>query len=151
MSLFQKLSLTTIVCFTLLIVTRVNSAQPPPYSCEPSDPSTKNYPFCQQTLSIDQRVKDLLSRLTVDEKIPQLGNDAPAIPRLGIPAFQWWSEALHGVTEAGRGVSLNQTIKGGTTFPQVILTAASFDVNLWYRIGQVINQSITQALCITFD
>lgn len=83
------------------------------------------------------RVQDLISRLTLEEKISQLVSSAPPIPRLGVPGFEWWSEALHGVSNAGRGITFNGNIKAATSFPQVILTAASFDAHLWYRIGQV--------------
>ncbi|KAK0576183.1 hypothetical protein LWI29_013344 [Acer saccharum] len=135
----QKLSLTvtTLLYLTLPLVIRIDSTQPP-FSCDSSDPSTENYPFCKTTLPISQRVRDLVTRLTLDEKINQLVNSAPPIPRLGIPGYEWWSEALHGVSEAGRGIRFNGTIKGATTFPQVILTAASFDTYMWYRIGQAI-------------
>ncbi|KAJ6730378.1 SUGAR HYDROLASE-RELATED [Salix viminalis] len=94
-------------------------------------------------LPISQRVEDLVSRLTLDEKISQLVDTAPAIPRLGIPAYEWWSEALHGVavqTTVRQGIRFNGTIRFATSFPQVILTAASFDAHLWYRIGQVIGK-----------
>ena len=50
----------------------------------------------------DTRVSDLLSRMTLEEKISQLMNDSPAIPRLGVPAYNWWNECLHGVARAGR-------------------------------------------------
>ncbi|XWS25263.1 hypothetical protein CRYUN_Cryun27aG0054300 [Craigia yunnanensis] len=119
------------------LLTHVGSTQPP-FSCDSSDPSTKNYPFCQTTLPISQRARDLVSRLTLDEKISQLVNSAPAIPRLGIPAYEWWSEALHGVANVGPGIKFDGTIKAATSFPQVILTAASFDAYQWYRIGQAV-------------
>lgn len=128
----QKFSLVSFLCFISFLI-RVNSTQPP-FSC---DSAAQSCPFCQTTLPVSQRVRDLVSRLTLDEKISQLVNSAPAIPRLGIPAYQWWSEALHGVTKAGAGVFFNGSIKSATSFPQVILTAASFDKRLWYRIGQV--------------
>jgi len=73
----------------------------------------------------------------LDEKISQLVSTAPPIARLGIPGYQWWSEALHGVANVGPGIHFNGIIKSATSFPQVILTAASFDTHLWYRIGQV--------------
>jgi beta-glucosidase len=60
-----------------------------------------NYPFLNPKLSIDQRAKDIVSRLTLEEKVAQMLNDAPAIDRLGIPAYNWWSEALHGVAFTG--------------------------------------------------
>ncbi|MBV9124934.1 MAG: hypothetical protein JO112_16390, partial [Planctomycetes bacterium] len=64
---------------------------------------------------MEKRVDDLISRLTVEEKISQLMMDSPAIPRLGIPAYHWWSEALHGVARNGTA----------TVFPQAIGLAAT--------------------------
>ncbi|VVA13772.1 PREDICTED: probable beta-D-xylosidase [Prunus dulcis] len=123
--------------FTTLLFSPTESTQPP-YACDSSQPSTSSYPFCKTTLPINQRVQDLVSRLTLDEKISQLVNSAPSIPRLGIPSYEWWSEALHGVADVGKGINLYGTISNATSFPQVILTAASFNEHLWYRIGQVI-------------
>ncbi|CAA0843381.1 Probable beta-D-xylosidase 7 [Striga hermonthica] len=119
-----------------------NDTRVPPYSCDPTrDPSTKSYPFCNPGLPVETRARDLVSRLTLDEKISQLVNRAAAIPRLGVPYYEWWSEALHGVAMARgveNGVSFNWTIRAATSFPQVILTAATFDADLWYRIAKVI-------------
>ena len=129
-------TLTNFVFFTFLLLHHAHSAQPP-FSCDSSNPSTRSYPFCKTDLPITQRVRDLVSRLTLDEKISQLVNTAPPISRLGIPAYEWWSEALHGVANVGPGIRFNGTIPAATSFPQVILTAASFDARLWYRIGQV--------------
>ncbi|PQP96150.1 putative beta-D-xylosidase 7 [Prunus yedoensis var. nudiflora] len=123
--------------FTTVLFYPTQSTQPP-YACDSSQPSTSSYPFCKTALPINQRVQDLVSRLTLDEKISQLVNSAPPIPRLGIPSYEWWSEALHGVADVGKGINLYGTISNATSFPQVILTAASFNEHLWYRIGQVI-------------
>ncbi|RZC87693.1 hypothetical protein C5167_028146 [Papaver somniferum] len=99
----------------------VSSTAKPPFACDSSNPSTKSYTFCNASLPISQRVEYLVSRLTLDEKISQLVNTAPAIPRLG------------------RGIKFNgETISSATSFPRVILTASSFDTHLWYRIGQAI-------------
>ncbi|PPE02422.1 hypothetical protein GOBAR_DD00553 [Gossypium barbadense] len=130
----QTPSLLYLVCITSLLFILSESTQPP-FSCDASDPATKSYPFCETTLPITQRVRDLVSRRTLGEKISQLVNSAPAIPRLGIPDYQWWSEALHGLA-VSRGMRFNGTIRSATSFPQVILTAASSDVHLWYRIAQ---------------
>ena len=137
-------SLLTLIHISSLLLVLADSTQPP-FSCDTSDPLTKSYPFCKTALSINQRVQDLISRLTLDEKISQLVNSAPAIPRLGIPDYEWWSEALHGVaylSSVSQGMRFNGTIQSATSFPQVILTAASFDANLWYRIGQARSLSI---------
>jgi beta-glucosidase len=75
------------------------------------------------------RVCDLISHLTLDEKIDQMMNDAPAIPRLGIPAYNWWNECLHGVARAGIA----------TVFPQAIGLASTWDMPLIGRIAQAIS------------
>ena len=74
-------------------------------------------PFMNVSLSPEQRAMDLVHRMTLPEKASQLVNQARAIPRLGVPAYDWWSEALHGVIG-----------KGTTEFPQPIGLAATFDV-----------------------
>src|SRR3954447_2143200 len=77
-------------------------------------------PFRNPALGFEERAQDLVGRLTLEEKAAQLGNVAPAVPRLGIPAYNWWSEGLHGVARAGTA----------TVFPQAIGMAASFDESL---------------------
>ncbi|GMH22572.1 hypothetical protein Nepgr_024415 [Nepenthes gracilis] len=140
MGLQQKRGyISLVIIFSLAMAAAIEAAQPP-FACNSSNPSTKKLTFCSTELPIKQRAEDLVSRLTLDEKVSQLVNDAPAIPRLGIPAYQWWSESLHGVADAGLGVSFEGTIHAATSFPQVILTAASFDAHLWYRIGQAIGK-----------
>lgn len=138
------LSPTFFVFFLLLTQALVHGdlAQPP-FACDWSNPATRSFPFCNPKLPVGQRAKDLVSRLTLDEKLAQLVDSAPPIARLGIPAYKWWNEALHGVSNAGRGIRFNGTIPSATSFPQVILTAATFDSHLWYRIGQVIQSYLT--------
>ena len=77
------------------------------------------------SLPFEKRVEALIKAMTVKEKVSQLLHDAPAIERLGIPAYNWWSECLHGVARAGKA----------TVFPQAIAMAATFDVDLEYRMG----------------
>lgn len=75
-----------------------------------------------------QKAWELVSQMTVEEKASQLKFDAEAIPRLGIPAYNWWNEALHGVARAGTA----------TVFPQAIGLAAAFDTEMMQEIGSVI-------------
>ncbi len=81
------------------------------------------------SLDFEDRAHDLVSRMTLDEKIPQLINDAPAIPRLGVREFNWWNEGLHGVAALGEA----------TVFPQAIGMAAAWDTPLMQKVADVIS------------
>ena len=87
------------------------------------------YPFRNPELSIDQRVDDLVSRLTLEEKVKQMLNNTPSIERLGIPAYNWWNECLHGVGRSEYKV---------TVFPQAIGMAASWDDVLLKQVASSI-------------
>ncbi len=78
---------------------------------------------------LERRVNDLIARMTLEEKVSQLMNDSPAIERLGIPAYNWWNECLHGVARAGRA----------TVFPETIGLAATWDSALALRVATVIS------------
>jgi len=67
-------------------------------------------PYLDPSLSVEQRVNDLVSRMSLEEKVSQMQDAASAIPRLGIPAYNWWNEGLHGVARSGNA----------TVFPQAI-------------------------------
>lgn len=95
-----------------------------PLFAQKSDPSIK---YMDYKLSAEERAADLVSRMTLDEKINQLKNDAPAISQLDIPKYNWWNECLHGVARAGYA----------TVFPQSITVAASFDKDLMHAIGNI--------------
>lgn len=109
----------------------------PPFACDPSNGMTKNLPFCRVSLRVGDRVRDLIGRLTLHEKVGLLVNNAAPVRRLGILGYEWWSEALHGVSNVGPGTKFGGAFPGATQFPQVITTAASFNDSLWQRIGQV--------------
>ncbi|CAI9765614.1 unnamed protein product [Fraxinus pennsylvanica] len=124
--------------FSLLLLTVIPSISHQ-YACDKNDSTTSNFAFCNTSLSYADRAKDLVSRLNLTEKVQQLVNKATGISRLGIPAYEWWSEALHGVSNTGPGVHFNETVPGATSFPSVILSAASFNSSLWYILGQVVS------------
>jgi len=86
-------------------------------------------PYLNPDLPIDVRVDDLVGRMTLEEKVSQTLNGAPAIERLGIPAYEWWNECLHGVARAGLA----------TVFPQAIGLAATWDADHLFRVATVIS------------
>ncbi len=90
---------------------------------------SETFPFRNPQLPVEERVRDLLSRLTLEEKVAQMLNEAPAIERLGIPPYDWWSEGLHGVARAGLA----------TVFPQAIGLAATFHPDLLHRVATAIS------------
>lgn len=85
------------------------------------------FPFRDPKLPLETRVNDLVSRMSLDEKISQMMNGAAGIDRLGMPEYEWWNEALHGVARSGVA----------TVFPQAIGMAATFDAPLVQRIADV--------------
>ena len=95
----------------------------------PAAPAPVAYAYQNPDLPVDARVADLIGRLTLEEKVAQMMNTTPGIERLGIPAYDWWSEGLHGVAAAGRA----------TVFPQAIGLAASWDTALMHRVATVIS------------
>jgi beta-glucosidase len=108
----------TITLFGLLLLGHFTKAQ-----------QAYEFPFQNPGLSVDDRVNDLVSRMTAEEKISQMMNTAPAIDRLGIPAYDWWNECLHGVGRAGLA----------TVFPQAIGLGATWDEDLIFRVATTIS------------
>lgn len=86
-------------------------------------------PYKNPNLPVQTRVDDLVSRMTLEEKVAQMGNATPAIERLGVPAHDYWNEALHGVARSGLA----------TVFPQAIGLAATWDTKLMYQVADVIS------------
>lgn len=85
--------------------------------------------YLDYNLSIDERIEDLILRMTIEEKVSQMSHNSPAIERLKIPAYNWWNEALHGVARNGLA----------TVFPMPIALASTWDKDLIYRIASVIS------------
>lgn len=86
-------------------------------------------PYLDTSLDFETRARDLVNRMTVEEKAHQAGHTAPAIPRLNVPAYNWWNEGLHGVARAGIA----------TVFPQAIGLAATFDTERMHDIATIIS------------
>ncbi|HTP86058.1 MAG TPA: glycoside hydrolase family 3 C-terminal domain-containing protein [Bryobacteraceae bacterium] len=86
-------------------------------------------PYLNPSLPLEQRVDDLIGRMTLEEKVSQMRDHAVAIPRLDVPKYDWWNEGLHGVAFAGYA----------TNFPQVIGMAATWDTDLVHRMGVTIS------------
>jgi len=86
-------------------------------------------PYLNQSLPVEVRVNNLVSKLTLEEKVYQMMNGSPAIPRLHIPEYNWWNEALHGVARSGVA----------TIFPQAIGMAATFDDSLIFKVASSIS------------
>jgi len=86
-------------------------------------------PYLDQSLPFETRARDLVSRMTLEEKVAQMNDVAPAIPRLGVPEYNWWNEALHGVARSGLA----------TVFPQAIGLAATWNDSLMLRVATAIS------------
>src|SRR5512138_3104842 len=88
-----------------------------------------NAPYLDPSLPLAQRVNDLVGRMTLEEKMSQMADHSAAIPRLGVPKYDWWNESLHGVAFGGYA----------TNFPQVIGMAATWDTALVNEMAQTIS------------
>ncbi len=95
--------------------------------CAGTSVSAQTFPYQNPDLSAKERAQDLCSRLTLEEKAKLMLDESPAIPRLGIKKFYWWSEALHGAANMGNV----------TNFPEPVAMASSFNPNLLYKVFDV--------------
>ncbi len=114
--------------FALLVSCALTLAVPLPVRAQ-DVPVPKDAPYLNPSLPAEQRVSDLVSRMTLEEKVSQMRDHAAAIPRLRVPQYDWWNEALHGVAFAGYA----------TNFPQVIGMAATWDTPLVHRMAETIS------------
>jgi len=123
----QALVLSLTTALTLSLATPRASASTPGAQAAPAAPTASAVPDAPSSPAM-QRAQALVARMTLAEKASQLQHESPAIPRLGIPAYNWWSEGLHGVARADVA----------TVFPQAIGLAATWDTPLLRRVGEVI-------------
>ncbi len=113
---------------TFLLVAALSSILPK--STAQTATSATAMPYMDPSRPINVRVDDLISRMTLEEKVSQLANQSRAIPRLQVPEYDWWSEALHGVARAGTA----------TVFPEPIGLAATFDPSLIHEMATAIGR-----------
>lgn len=102
-------------------------APAPAVAAQPMQDASK-MPYMNLKLPIEKRVDDIIQHMTLEEKAQQLVNQARAVPHLGIPAYDWWSESLHGVA-----------VNGTTEFPEPIGLAATFDPATIHEMGIAIS------------
>ncbi|MCX2837953.1 glycoside hydrolase family 3 C-terminal domain-containing protein [Salinimicrobium sp. MT39] len=110
--------------FLILLITFITG-----FAVAQENPKNQNYPFNDPTLSIEERTQDLINRLTIEEKAWQMMHNSPAVERLGIPEYNWWNEALHGIGRSGVA----------TVFPQAIGMGATFDEDLILEVANAIS------------
>ena len=94
-----------------------------------SEHKKETQPMDTTAIDFENRAKELVAQMTLEEKVSQMSYESPAIPRLGIPEYNWWNECLHGVGRAGRA----------TVFPQAIGLAATFDKDNMSKIATIIS------------
>jgi beta-glucosidase len=117
------------LCLATLVRAQAQAPSDPAQPTEEQIKAAAAMPFRNPDLPVQQRVDDLVSRLTLDEKVSQVIDRAAAIPRLDIPAYNWWNEGLHGIARSGFA----------TMFPQAIGNAATWDAPLIHNIGDVVS------------
>jgi beta-glucosidase len=113
----------------LVLVAFLALLMAPAFAVGGQDPAPADLPFRDPDLPLEERIDDVISRLTLEEKVGLMIERAHAVERLGIPEFPWWSEALHGVARTGRA----------TVFPQAIGLAATWDTDLMSRVATAIS------------
>ncbi|MBW1298914.1 glycoside hydrolase family 3 protein [Aquimarina litoralis] len=122
----RKISQSLLKVKSLLIVAVILQVA---ISCGTQKENEKEYKYRDPKLSASERANDLISHMTLSEKVSQMRYDAPAIERLGVPAYNWWNECLHGVARAGKA----------TVFPQAIGMGATWNAPLLFDVGTVIS------------
>eukprot|EP00931_Biecheleriopsis_adriatica_P051458 TRINITY_DN29844_c0_g1_i2.p1 TRINITY_DN29844_c0_g1~~TRINITY_DN29844_c0_g1_i2.p1 ORF type:complete len:805 (+),score=148.68 TRINITY_DN29844_c0_g1_i2:44-2416(+) len=121
--------------FLILIPSLVYGLHNP---CLDPEGTFASMPFCNASLALDLRVADAVSRMSLKEKISALGTSTPPIPSLGLPAYNWWSEASSGLGSSG-------SIEA-TKFPFPITTGMSFNRTMWSMVGRQIGREARAAM-----
>src|SRR4029077_10681954 len=122
-----------IVLFCVFVLVTLCAAIAPSASAQQSTTNSgadTDPPYKNPNLSVERRAEDIVARMTLEEKVSQIGHTSDAAPRLGIPEYNWWNEGLHGVARAG----------DATVFPQAIGLAATWDTNLIHQVADTISR-----------
>ena len=101
-----------------------------------AEPAHANWTICDPNAALDDRAADIVGRLALADKIQALGTGTPRLPSVGLPAYQWWSEATHGISGPGVGYSAQFPAGSNTALP--ITTSCSFNRSLWHATGNQI-------------
>ena len=124
-----------VIAACLLLLCHSYPAPVPMYFPNCTHGPLSKVPICDPSAPDSLRISSLLPLLSIDEKFNWLGNTVAAIPRLGLPAYQWWEEALHGVARSP-GPTFDSLTPYSTQYPQPLNTASSFNRSLWLTVGQ---------------
>eukprot|EP00911_Craspedida_sp_UC1_P002537 UC1_evm1s1884 len=132
-------AMTVILCALILTAAASTAAaahgDESPYLINPCLSSPyKEMDFCNTSLGVTARVEAAIARMSLPEKISAMGSKTPDIKSLGLPSYNWWSEATHGISH----VRNTDATPGETNFALPITTAASFNRSLWWATGQQI-------------
>lgn len=132
-----------VTAIVLAVVLTRKSIEEPVITCDKQ--KNLNLLFCDSSLSIDKRVQDLVSRLTLQEKIGLLVHQsAGAAQNVELDYYNWWNEALHGVAWNYEyvGTFFRPPTEYSTVFPQIISFAASFDRDLFFRMANATGNEV---------
>ena len=105
----------------------------------PCDGGQKASPWCDATKPVDARVAALVQKLTTNEKAGLLSNTALPVPRLDLPSYDWWNEAVHGFARV-QFINGSDTHVNATSFPMSIGVSSSFNKTLWHEVGGVVGR-----------
>ena len=133
--------MTALAFASVMALVFASAAQAPPstYGPGPCDGKWQGAAWCDCTLPFRERAAAIVANLTIKEKAGLFVNEAEPVPRLELPAYNWWSEALHGVARDGLA----------TAYPQICGVAASLNRSLFFAIGEATGVEVTASLDLT--
>lgn len=128
--------MSVIVLLIFSIIFQINGQHPSFPDCQAG--FLASFPICNQSLTSRERAADLINRMTILERISQMITTAEGVPRLGLPKYEWWSEALHGLAYSP-GVFFGGDLPAASSFPMPINLGATFNMRLVHQIASIIS------------